>query len=243
MNFILIGLTMKDFDLTVLKRWAAEFHTAPLKQNFLDERYNWQKDNNGAEWPYYRFFYHLARKLQPGLIVELGTYQGTAAAHFAAAMVRTPGVIITVDHHTDPGDDDNQLKVLEAQDLYPNILYYRGWTTPHLAEVQKGLHALGDVGDVYQRIKDFTNYYRQGIDILFIDSWHCYEYAKMDFEIYRPLLGSPALVICDDIIGGGGPQDPIRGMLEFWNELPEPKFLNANLHPNSNMGFVKYESL
>lgn len=231
---------MKDFDFERLEYMAAHFGPVPTNNQFLDSRYEWQKQVNGVEWPYYRFFYHLAKLLKPAVVLELGSYQGTAAAHFAAPLMADPdAMVITVDHHTDPGDDDNQLKVLAAQDIFPNLLYYRGWTTPYLAEEQKGQHQLGDVGDAYQRVVDFLNYFGQRIDILFIDSWHCYEYAKMDFETYKPLLSSPALVICDDIIGGGGPQDPIRGMLEFWDELPEPKFLNANLHPNSNMGFVK----
>jgi predicted O-methyltransferase YrrM len=145
---------------------------------------------------------------------------------------------LTVAHHTDPGDDANQLKVLEAQDNFPNLIYYQGWTTDNLAALQIGKHARGDVGSAYQGIVSQTVYYERGIDILFIDSWHCYEYAKLDFETYKPLLSSPALVICDDIQAGGGPESPIQGMLEFWDELPEPKFLNSNLHPGTNLGFV-----
>jgi hypothetical protein len=60
-----------------------------------------------------------------------------------------------------------------------------------------------------------------------------------DFETYKSLLSSPALVICDDIQDGGGPESPIQGMMQFWGEMPEPKFLNSNLHPGTNMGFVK----
>jgi predicted O-methyltransferase YrrM len=225
-------------DIEELQKMAAEFQPTSLGIDFLDRRYNWQKNDNGAEWPYYRFFYYLGQQLQPDLILELGAYQGTAAAHFAAATLEASGIIITVDHHTDPADDLNQLKVLEAQDTYPNLLYYQGWTTPALAEEQKGQHQRGNVDSAYQRIVDFIDHYDQKIDILFIDSWHCYKYAKMDFETYRPLLNSPALVICDDIQDGGGPESPIQGMMQFWEELPEPKFLNSNLHPGTNIGFV-----
>lgn len=228
---------MKHFDIDELQYIAKHFEALPTNDEFLDSRYDWQKNQNGAEWPYYRFFYYLTQCLQPDLILELGTYQATAAAHFAAGNEKC--TVLTVDHHSDPGDDGNQLKVLEAQDVFPNLIYYQGWTSPQLAASQKGHHARGDVGDVYQKIVDHTTYYNRGIDILFIDSWHCYEYAKLDFETYKPLLSSPALVICDDIQAGGGPESPIQGMLEFWNELPGPKFLNANLHPGTNLGFVK----
>jgi len=224
------------YNIDELQHIAKNFKPLLTNDEFLDSRYDWQKNQNGAEWPYYRFFNYLTKWLEPGLVLELGTYQGTAAAHFAAAM--TGGVIITIDHHTDPGDDENQLKVLQAQDYYQNILYYRGWTTPNLAALQKGKHYLGDVGDAYQRVVDFIEHYNQKIDILFIDSWHCYEYAKEDFETYKPFLASPALVICDDIQAGGGPESPIQGMMQFWEEMPDPKFLNSNLHPGTNLGFV-----
>lgn len=231
---------MRDLDIERLEYMARRFNPLPTGDELLDRRYDWQKNENHSEWPYYRFFYHLAKMLQPKLVVELGTYQGTAAAHFAAGMMDDLGsVVITIDHHTDPGDDDNQMKVHEVQDAYPNLVYYQGWTIPFLAQANVGKHFLGDVGDVYQRVVDTIEHFDQKIDILFIDSWHCYEYAKMDWEAYRPLLSSPALVICDDIQDGGGPESPIQGMMRFWEELPEPKFLNANLHPGTNMGFVK----
>lgn len=240
------GLIMRDFDIEILEQMAKRFNPLPTNDTFLDQRYEWQKNDNGVEWPYYRFFYHLSKMLQPNIVLELGTYQGTAAAHFAAGCQGS--VIITVDHHTDPGDNDNQLKVLEAQDFFRNLIYYQGWTTPNLAALQKGKHQLGNVGSVYQNIENCTLLLLQGIDILFIDSWHCYKYAKADFEMYRPLLSSPALVICDDIQDGGGPESPIQGMMQFWDEMPEPKFLNSNLHPGKTesgkkkyMGFLKYE--
>lgn len=227
---------MRDFDLDTIKFLAARFNPIlPTGDEFLDIRYDWQKTANGVAWPYYRFFYHLAELLKPKLVVELGGYQGTAAAHFAAGCPDSS--VITIDHHTDPGDDDNQMKILEAQDNFTNIIYYQGWTTPALAEEQKGKHHRGDVESAYQRVLDYWTHH--GIDILFIDSWYCYEYAKADFETYRPFLNNPALVICDDIQAGGGPESPIQGMMKFWEEMPEPKFLNSNLHPGTNLGFVE----
>jgi predicted O-methyltransferase YrrM len=228
---------MIEFDIEILEQMAARFNPLPTNDKFLNRRYEWQKNINGAEWPYYRFFYHLSKFLQPDIVLELGTYQATAAAHFAAGYEWS--TVITVDHHTDPGDDNNQLKVLEAAEEYSNLVYFQGWSTPKLAMEQKGKHFRGDVADVYQRVVDRTLYYGKKIDILFVDSWHCYEYAMDDFETYKSLLSSPALVICDDIQEGGGPESPIQDMLRFWDELPEPKFLNANLHPGTNLGFVK----
>lgn len=229
---------MKDFNIEALEKLSAGFVSYPSGDYLLDSRYDWQKNQNGVEWPYYRFFHFLSRLYEPKMVLEIGSYQGTAAAHFAAG--NPEATVITVDHHSDPGDEENALKVLEVLDEYSNIIFYRGWSTPKLAATQKGKHALGDVKDVYQNIVDSTLYHGTKIDILFIDGWHHYEWARLDWETYSPLLNEPALVICDDIQEGGGEFDPIQGMLKFWDELPEPKFLNANLHPGTNMGFLKY---
>ncbi len=223
---------MKDFDLSVLEHMASRFTPLSTNVSFLDIRYEWQKNANGVEWPYYRFFYHIASMLRPKLTVELGGYQGTAAAHFAAGFNR--GFVVSIDHHTDAGDEENQGRMIAATMAFNNIDYFQGWTTDSLAEENKGKHALGNAGSVYKEILHYVEY--QGkIDILFIDSWHTYEHAMADWEAYKPLMNSPALVICDDVEDKG----IIVGMEKFWEEIPEPKFLNSNLHPENQMGFFK----
>jgi predicted O-methyltransferase YrrM len=227
---------MRDFNLEILEQMATRFTPLPLQDDFLNSRYKWQATSNGVEWPYYRFFYYLSEMLQPDLVVELGGWQGTAAAHFAAHNTKT--TVITVDHHTDPGDEENKAKMEQVCLEYSNVLYIQGWSNSEVAAREYGKH-LSTVGSVYQDMIEQTLYYGRRIDILFIDSWHNYENATLDWETYKPLLNSPALVICDDIQEGGGPESPISGMMRFWDEMPEPKFLNANLHPGTNLGFVK----
>ncbi len=224
---------MKDFDLWGLEYAASIFEPLPTNDDFLDNRYQWQMTTNAVEWSYYRFFYHLSRKLKPKLVVELGGYQGTAAAHFAKGY--PSGTVITIDHHSDPGDDNNEYAMRQAVDECVNLTYLQGWTNDELAKSQVGQHTIADRLSVLPKVKQFS----QTIDILFIDSWHVYEYAKSDWEAYKPLLNSPALVICDDIQDGEIAGAPISGMMRFWNEMPEPKFLNGNLHPNTMLGFVK----
>lgn len=224
---------MKPFDILGLEYLAARFSPFATGHQFLDNRYKWQDETNGVEWPYYRFFYHLSRLLMPDLIVELGGYQGTAAAHFAAG--QPEATVVTIDHHTDPGDQENKQKMEEACLQFPNLRYIQGWSTDQEAEAQRGHHHLGDAPSAYPEILALD----RKTDILFIDSWHTYDHAMLDWLAYSPLLNSPALVICDDIQAGGGPQSPISGMMRFWDEMPEPKFLNSNLHPGTQMGFVQ----
>ncbi len=228
---------MRDFDINSIALMASTYIPIPTNDTFLDARYEWQKTANGVEWPYYRFFYHITSLLRPKLTVELGGYQGTAAAHFAKGW--DEGTVITIDHHTDQGDQENQIKMMNCVREIENFLYFQGWTTPRLAKENVGEHALGNVDSVYEDVEIYIQKSTDKIGILFIDSWHNYKYAKMDWEAYLPLMSSPGLIICDDIQDGEGEHDPISGMLRFWEELPEPKFLNSNLHPGTNLGFVK----
>jgi len=227
---------MKNFDIYDIEWAAARFVSSPVGDSFLDTRYEWQKNSNGVEWPYYRFFYHLAKMLQPKLVVELGGWQGTAAAHFAKGIDDHKGTVITIDHHSDPGDEAHKEKMLEAERTCVNLSYLQGWSCDKIANWEIGRHQLSDRPSISQLI-DFSP---NSIDILFIDSWHVYEYAMADWEAYKPLLNSPSLIICDDIQSGEVKGAPISGMMRFWNEMPEPKFLNNSLHPGTQMGFIKH---
>ncbi len=216
-----------------LKFMIELFSFSPTHHPLLDIRYEYHnRVKRTDEWPYYRFFYHLAMTFRPKLTVELGGYQGTGAGHFAAG--NPDGLVVTIDHHTDPGDEVNKEKMLEIVNEFQNVRYLQGWTIPQVAAEQYGQHALGNAPSAYETVRDMG----RGIDILFIDSWHVYEYAVLDWEAYRLLLNSPAIVICDDIVDGEQAGSPISGMMRFWNELEGEKFLNTTLHPGSGMGFL-----
>jgi len=180
---------------------------------FVDERYREQIELVGHVQPYYRLFWLIASKLQPGLTVELGSWQATAAAHFASGW--SHGVVVTMDHHSDPGDDEHRSRAIEAAMHYPNLIYLQSWTWDAVDTVRT-----------------------QGrpIDILFIDSWHEYERVMRDWNDYRPLLTDGALVIADDIFEDKTGAT-IVGMQRFWSELESEKFLDDRIHPGIPMGF------
>ena len=229
---------MKDFSLDDIKRIILlSLNLGPTGDSHIDLRFEQHRLKFGHHWPYYRTFYLLARELNPNLVVELGGWQGTAAAHFASG--NPDSQVITIDHHTDPGDEYNQRLMVEAESHYPNLKYLQAWTTDALAQSQYGKHALGNAPSAYPDIVGLN----MPIDILFIDSWHRYEQAMDDWNTYSQLLASPSLVICDDIQEGGDEHSPIQGMYQFWQELPGEKFLENRIHPSSQMGFIKYANL
>lgn len=209
---------MKQFDFDLIKDLIEQAVSNPLTgDRFIDDRLLGYERDFGTNHPYYSFFHKLSAALEPKFVVELGAWQCTAALCFASGYIEA--IVATIDHHGNPGDENNAGLCRRAATLYRNLVYLKGWTW-----------------DKLETIKSFNT----KIDILFIDGWHQYEYAKKDWDMYTPLLSDNALVICDDIIGGYGPT--IAGMLDFWNELPEPKFLNDKVHVGYPMGFLKYEN-
>jgi len=208
----------------------------PLKNDFLNYRLEAMRNPQGYVADYYRFFYELTKKFKPPILVELGTWQGTSAAFFAAGCPDTK--VITVDHHSDPGDHANHIKTLEASNQYKNIKYCQGWTCDQLYNEEKDLHFQHGQNAYPKVLKELNG---EKIDVLFIDSWHRYDQAVKDWNAYRPLLNSPALVICDDIlfgtIGSG-----IENMTRFWEELEGEKFLDTSLHAGYPQGYYKYEN-
>jgi len=219
------------FNLKDIEKMIQEFEPEPTGNEFLDQRF---EESNCH--PYYRFFYQFAKRFKPEVIVELGSWQGTSAAHFAGGSPES--LVITIDHHTDPGDEENRLKTVWASNEFINMHYFQGWTCTQLYQEEKFNHFdVVSSKDAFPWIIKMLD--NRKIDVLFIDSWHRYDQAKKDWEAYEPLLNSSSLVICDDILEGT-PGSGIDNMVKFWEELPDEKFLNGNLHLGYPMGFLKW---
>ncbi len=217
---------MKEVQCIIDSTWQELKAGKKTPNAFLNERF---EDDQSKSFPYYRVFYNLAMVFMPDVVVELGGCRGTASAHFAAGC-KTANVI-SVDHFTDPGDDLNRQKMEACCAEFPNMRYAEGWTTAeYVIENKRGRSAYGDVVNALGGKK---------IDILFIDSWHQYEFALRDWNYYSKLVEKGGLVICDDLIGADdGPA--IGGMRKFWNEIPgEEKILVPDIHPGYPVGFLK----
>jgi len=110
-----------EFNLKEIEKWAKEFKPLPTKIGFLDNRIEEMRNPEGYVADYYNFFYTLARDLEPKVIVELGSWQGTSAACFSLGSPES--LVITIDHHTDPGDTLNKQKTHEACNASPGLMY------------------------------------------------------------------------------------------------------------------------
>lgn len=204
---------MNNFTLDDIRKLVAEsLKEAPTGNPWLDARYDEQVGIIGHTNPYYRLFYLIAQTLKPEFVVELGSWRGDASAHFSLGNPNS--TVIAVDIHRD-NDIAGMAKLQEAVNLLPNLTWLQAWSWDAIDTI---------------RVIDAK------IDILFIDAWHDYQYAKREWDLYSPLLASPALVICDDITTNFN----FEGMIRFWEELPGEKFLNNEVHRHVPMGFLKY---
>lgn len=201
----------------------------PVGIPFIDNRLEEYQAKFAGGYPYYAALRDLVRELEPHVVLEIGSWQGTSAAAFAAGSEET--TVITIDHHSDPGDDQNQAKTIEACNLFPNLNYVQGCSSEMVHLLKEGTI------NAFPIIKEFLGENR--IDILFIDGWHGGEFARADFDTYRPLLAPNALIICDDLCEGDSAA--IFGMKQFWEGLPGEKYLCHNLHGSYPMGFIKLQ--
>lgn len=177
---------------------------------FVDGLYQESIDIVGHPNPYYTLFYQIALETKPRLVVELGSWRGFAAAHFAAGGAQH---VITIDIHRE--DKFAQQRCIEVARTIPAVEYLHGWTWD--------THVLSRIHDCAP------------IDILYIDAWHEYQYAMKEWDIYKHVLQDDALVICDDIFDAPG---ATVDMVRFWDELPlANKHLDDTIHPGIPMGF------
>lgn len=205
------NFTLQDIRLLI----DLSLQEQPTGNTWLDARYDEQVGIIGHTNPYYRLFYLIAQTLKPVLTVELGSWRGDASAHFAVG--NPEGRVVAVDIHKD-NDVAGLAKLNEAVDRLPNMSFIQAWSWDAIEVIR----AMG-----------------QKIDCLFIDAWHDYKYAKLEWDLYSPLLADNALVICDDITAGYN----FDGMLKFWEEMPEPKYLSTEgLHREIPMGFILVNS-
>lgn len=205
---------MNNFTLDDIHKLVDEsLSEVPTGNPWLDARYDEQVAIIGHTNPYYRLFYRIAQTLKPEFVVELGSWRGDASAHFAAGNPEAD--VVAIDIHKD-FDIAGMAKLQEAVNILPNMTWLQMWSW-----------------DAVETIKAID----KPVSILFIDAWHDYKYAKLEWDLYSPLLANPALVICDDITGDYN----FDGMVKFWEELPGEKFLDNRIHVSVPMGFVKFE--
>ena len=219
---------MRDYTMEDIKA-ICQKASLPLGIEFIDGRMDVYREHYAGAYPYYAALRDITAALQPETVLEVGTWQGTSAACLAAGC--PSAAVITIDHHSDPGDADNEDLTMDACNRYRNIAYLKGCSTEMVTKEKPGTRC------VFPDVVKFLD--GKPLDILYIDGWHRADMAKADYDTYYPLLSKNALIICDDIYGASC--ETLTNMMDFWKSLPGEKYLDPVIHSVYSMGFIRVE--
>lgn len=138
----------------------------PLGDDYLDGLFNLADTAI-----YYRFIYHLMKRLKPSVAVELGVCTGRCTAHMAAACPECQVIGI------DP--DPNPHCLGEIVVRYPNIEL---WRYLSLDQVM----VLNCVND-------------QTVDLCLIDTTHTIDQVMAEYNAWLPKMKPGGIILIDDI--------------------------------------------
>lgn len=133
---------------------------------------------------------------------------GVESGRGLAAMALSNAPVVGIDHTESEG-------LRGVIGYFDNIKFYRRDSMPVPWELEAG---------------------SERIALLHIDTEHSYSMAKAEFEAYRPLLASPAVVVFDDLHA----QDD--DVLKYFISLPYPKIIDDRMHPSCGWGVLLYEA-
>lgn len=157
----------------------------PFETNEMERIVTQEEDASlkspGVPAHYYRFFYQLIKRMNPKLIVELGTYTGISA--YCMAKAAPQAKVITVDH-------DYRVK---PECVLPNIQYFRQ-DSLELPEVDLSgidilfIDTLHD-GVRCQREYDLYHQFVKRGGIIFFDDIHLFDLMDRFWDGFNPKQG------------------------------------------------------
>jgi len=157
---------------------------------------------------YYRFLRLLAEYMHPALSVELGVGTGGGSMHLAL------------------GNPESKVIGIDGGNHWPEALKHVVETCPNFEFWQRdSVEAAGYAEQLWSQSDNMRM-----VDILFIDTIHTYERVKAEFNAWKSLLSSRAIVLLDDLY--------FLGMDKAWEELPGSKVRLDVLHPESGFGAI-----
>jgi predicted O-methyltransferase YrrM len=145
----------------------------------------------------------LARRLRPGVVMEIGTHRGGTLAALAR-VARPDAFLLSLDMHTWPMGPEPSWPADEARIravMRPGQRMVALRMDSHLAETKAAVEAA---------------LAGRAVDFLFIDGDHTYEGVCQDWAMYVPLVRPGGLVAFHDI--HYNPEDPVSQVDRFWRE-------------------------
>ena len=166
------------------------------------------------------FGYDIVEAVRPGLLVELGTYNGLSFFTFCQSMQENDveGLCYAVDSwegddHTEDYDESIYLDVeRHARE------YYRGFA--YLMKMQFN-----------EALRHFES---DSIDLLHIDGLHTYEAVREDFENWYPKLSPGGLMLIHDVRA----RLKDFGAWKFWDEI-SPHYPSFTFEHGYGLGVLR----
>ena len=159
-------------------------------------------------------------KLQPSVLVELGTHNGYSYFCFAQSASRNDLATEMFAIDTWQGDEHAGFY---GDDVFENV---NKINQTNYASTSKLLRSTFDDG--------LSHFDDKSIDLLHIDGLHTYEAVKNDFESWLPKLSNKGIVLFHDI----SVLDRGFGVYKLWEELVE-QYPNFEFSHGNGLGVLK----
>lgn len=150
-------------------------------------------------------FLKIYKKMNPKLILEIGTYDG-GTLFFLSKFANPNATIITIDLpiiRQGVGYSPTKLPFYKSFKSRKQKLYF-------IRDNSQSITAVKKVKKILKNKK---------IDVLFIDGDHTYKGVKKDFKNFNPFVKKGGLIALHDIVEH--PQDLNCEVYKFWNEIKE----------------------
>jgi len=146
------------------------------------------------------------KELNPQNVLEIGSLMGFSLKHFMH-YAQNKATVISVDLPVRDFCGPNDYRVKEQEHNYSNE--WPKWAKENNIRLYL-IKGMSQWEKTLKQVKEITN----SLDFLFIDGNHMYDFVKMDFEMYSPLVRKGGIIAFHDIA-----ENEEGGVFNLWNSL------------------------
>lgn len=146
------------------------------------------------------------KELNPQNVLEIGSLMGFSLKHFMH-YAKNKATVISVDLPVRDFCGPNDYRVKEQEHNYSTE--WPKWAKENNTRLYL-IKGMSQWEKTLKQVKEITN----SLDFLFIDGNHMYDFVKIDFEMYSPLVRKGGIIAFHDIA-----ENEEGGVFNLWNSL------------------------